>query len=284
MDLLKKLTNYSFLMRFHQPIGIYLLLIPCLWSLVIFSSNGLDIKLLIIFIIGSIITRSSGCIVNDLVDIKIDRLVERTKNRPLTSGEVTIWEALILLALLCVVAVILLLFLSKEAVYIALIAPFLVILYPFMKRITYFPQVILGITFNLGVLMANAALTGKVTLSGIYLYIAAIFWSLGYDTVYAHQDKIDDQQIGLKSTALILNKFPKLWISSFYILMLVFLIRTAGLENLNNIFIILCVGNIIWFLIKLRKLDLNNPNECAKNFKSNSILGSMILLSILASK
>ena len=197
-----KLKNYAYLMRWHKPIGVYLCLWPSLWALWLATDGHPSLALVSIIVAGSIVVRSAGCIINDIWDRDIDKHVERTKSRPITSCQVSVKEALFLFGFLGILAFSLVLLLGAFATVIAVFAGFLTMLYPLAKRITYFPQVILGIAFNAGVLIAYAATQHALPMPAWILYITAILWTVSYDTMYAMADKQDDITLGLKSTAI----------------------------------------------------------------------------------
>ena len=271
-------------MRLHQPIGIFLLLWPCLISLSMASKGRPDLTLMIIFIIGSIVMRSAGCIFNDLVDYKIDGKVERTKTRPLASKQVSRENAIKLLISLLGVAVLLLFFLNKLAILISLISIPLIALYPFCKRFTNWPQLCLGVTFNLGALVAWTAVIPKLSTAPIILYIAFIFWTLGYDTIYAHQDKEDDLKLGLKSTAIYFGEKTEKFLNFFYT-MTATLIIYAFLATRPSLhfyaFMTLPVFLLFW---QITTLDINDKANCARRFKSNAIVGALIFIASIAAR
>ena len=193
---------YLSLARADRPIGTWLLLLPCWWSISLASPSWPDGKMLVLFVIGSLVMRGAGCTVNDIVDRNFDARVARTAARPISSGQVSVRQAIIFLALQLLLGLVVLLQFNTFAIGLGIGSLVLVALYPFMKRITYWPQLFLGLTFNWGALLGWAAVKGGFGLSAAVLYAAGIFWTLGYDTIYAHQDKEDDILIGVKSTAL----------------------------------------------------------------------------------
>jgi len=226
--------------------------------------------------------RSAGCIINDLADIKFDKMVVRTKSRPLASGELKPINALIFLAALLLCGLALLVFLPKLSIILGLATIPLIITYPFMKRITYYPQLFLGIVFNFGVLIAYSAATSQISSTAIILYIGCIFWTLGYDTIYAHQDKKDDILVGVKSTALALKDKTKLWVFVFYCLFLsavlaAIIANSAGF--MAYIFLALTAAHLFW---QIRTLDINDSENCMKRFKANVLAGSLALFALLS--
>jgi len=278
-------SPYFRLMRLHQPTGIFLLLFPCLWGLGLGSSElSLEefLQLFCVFTCGAVIMRSSGCIINDIIDRKIDAQVERTKTRPLASGELKLWQALILLVFLLAAGLALLLMLDFLAVLIGIFSLVLVITYPFMKRVTYWPQIFLGLTFNIGALMAWAAANDEITPPAILIYLAGIFWTLGYDTIYAHQDKRDDEAVGVKSTALRLKENTKFFVSLFYaaaILLLFIAGHFAGFRTAYNLGLVVALLQLLW---QINNINLDDPADCAKRFRSNALFGLIVFLGIIA--
>jgi len=268
-------------MRLHQPTGIWLLLWPCWWAILMAGEN-ISLALLFYFLIGSVVMRGAGCIINDLWDRDIDRRVERTRNRPLASGELSVKQGLYLLAMLFLIAFIILLQLNLMVWLLAIASLFFVAVYPVMKRITWWPQAFLGLTFNFGALMGWAAVTGTVTTSALLLYAAGFFWTLGYDTIYAHQDKRDDTKVGVKSTALCLGTRTKTAVLGFYFLSTVCLM-TAGWvssQNTHYFFGVALFGlHLLW---QIARVNLDNPADCMQVFKSNSLAGALIVLGLLA--
>ena len=215
---------YIRLARLDRPIGTWLLLLPCWWSLALGWKLRLDNTdlnelgyLYVLFTLGALIMRGAGCTINDLWDRNMDKLVARTADRPIASGEISVKKASLFLSTLFVVAALILYQLNKVCWILGFLVLFLVFTYPFFKRITYWPQFILGLTFNWGALMGWAAITGSISFEPLLLYLVGIFWTLGYDTIYAHQDKEDDALIGIKSSALALGDKTKLFLIPFYL-------------------------------------------------------------------
>jgi len=282
-----KLNNYKAyieLMRFRQPTGIFLLLWPCLISLAFAGRGYVDIGIAIIFIIGSILMRGAGCIINDLADRKIDIKVERTKNRPIATGEISVPSALKFLILLLLLAASLLFFLKPMVIIICLLSMFLVVLYPFCKRFTYWPQLCLGVVFNIGALVGWASVHGKVSTAAIAFYIGCIFWTLGYDTIYAHQDREDDLSVGVKSTAIKFGNKTVKYVNWFYTItatMFVFAGSSAGLPYNFYILATLPIAILFW---QVNTLEINDGNNCALRFKSNVLVGGLMFLSVIIPK
>lgn len=267
------------LMRVHQPVGIWLVFWPCAWALLL-ASPVIPYKLLSIFAVGAVLMRSAGCIINDMADRKFDREVERTKNRPLASGELTLQQASFALILLLTLAACLLFFLPSRIIPLTFPALGLIFAYPFMKRITWWPQAFLGLTFNWGALIAWSAASPTVSFSAYAIYAAGIFWTLGYDTIYGHQDKRDDARIGVKSTSLKLGNHTKRFLYVCYGLTAVCLLL-AILESGHHqkaYFImgwLLFTCHLIW---QIRVVDLESPASCLTIFKSNTWAGGWCLI------
>jgi len=208
-----------------------LLFWPCLWGLTIVYDFNSDLKIYFfysaLFLSGSILMRSAGCIVNDIADKNFDKKVERTKNRPIASGKVSVKLASTYALILCVIAFLVLINFNNYTILMALISMPLAFTYPLMKRITYWPQLFLGITFNWGIIMAYTALNNNISSEIVTLYISAIFWTLGYDTIYGSQDMSDDEIIGIKSTSIKFKKKPKLFLTTCYLVFLISLILVS---------------------------------------------------------
>lgn len=282
--MLKQINLYLKLMRLHQPTGIFLLLWPSLIGLSLASTGYPDLFLSIILIIGSIVMRSAGCIFNDIIDYKFDQKVERTKNRPLASGKISRNNALKLLAFLLIIAVILLFFLNKTAIIISLISIPLIIIYPFCKRYTYWAQLWLGITFNIGCLVGWASVKSSIETPAIFLYIAFIFWTLGYDTIYAHQDRIDDLTLGLKSTAINFGEKTAKYVNFFYTITVTFIIFAFGTVKGSLHFYAVVSLPIMLLFWQASTLDINDSKNCSIRFKINTLVGGLIFLASLAFK
>ncbi|MEK6734359.1 MAG: 4-hydroxybenzoate octaprenyltransferase [Pseudomonadota bacterium] len=278
------ILNYLKLIRLHQPVGIFLLLWPCLISLNMASLGIFNIGLTLLFIIGSILMRSAGCIINDLVDYDFDGKVERTKERPLVSGKISKRQAVILLIILLLLASSLLFFLNRLAILICLSSITLIILYPFCKRFTYWPQLILGITFNIGVLVAWANVRGGLDLPAILLYIGSVFWTLGYDTIYAYQDIKYDLELGIKSTAIKFGEKGKKYINSFYTIAATMFVFAGNIGGLGMHFNAMMIVPVILLFWQVRTIDIENPKNCGIRFKSNILIGGLIYLATILAR
>jgi len=277
----KSITSFINLLRLNQPTGIWLLLLPCWWGIILANNHNISLRLLLLFTLGAFIMRSAGCIINDIVDREFDKQVERTRNRPLANGDISLSQAIILLIVLLIFALIIAIQMNISVIILASCALIAVFLYPFMKRITWYPQAFLGITFNFGVLLGFVAANNHINLAAIILYFASIFWTIGYDTIYAHQDKLDDIKIGVKSTDLRFANKSKQWLLICYLITLsgwtlsAFLLNSGGFFYLA-IFTILC--HFIWQIIAV---DLDNSKSCMKFFKSNVGAGLILLLGLI---
>ena len=277
------------LTRLKKPIGIMLLFWPCAWGLTIaydFSSNLNNyLFYLVLFFLGSVLMRSAGCIVNDIVDKNFDKKVERTKNRPIASGKVSVRLALIYSLILCGLAFLVLINFNKFTILMALLSMPLAFTYPLMKRFTYWPQLFLGITFNYGLVLAWISINNSINLVPIIFYFGAIFWTLGYDTIYGYQDIKDDEIIGVKSTSIKFKNNPKIFISLCYIFFFLSLILVGFLMDFKvSYFISLVITFFHLAFYQIKNLDVSNPNMCLVKFKSNNLLGLIVFINILIGK
>ena len=285
----EKVKIFIELTRLNKPIGFMLLFWPCIWGLTIaydFSNSWKTYFFYtFLFFSGSVLMRSAGCIVNDIVDRKIDRLVERTKKRPLASGKISIFNASTYALILCFIAFLVLINFNKFTIYMAIISMPLAFIYPLMKRLTYWPQLFLGVTFNYGLVLAWISITNNITAVPVIFYLGAIFWTLGYDTIYGYQDINDDEIIGVKSTSIKFKNNPKKFISFCYSIFLISLLFIGAKMNFNKIYYLLLVIPA-FHLLYLQSLNLkvNNGKDCLDKFKSNNFLGLIILFIILVGK
>ena len=277
------------LTRLKKPIGFMLLFWPCTWGLTIAYDfqNGIDqfIYYMILFFCGSVLMRSAGCIVNDIIDKDFDKNVERTKNRPIASGKITSKLAIIYSIILCLLAFFVLLNFNFLTVLLAIASMPFAFTYPLMKRYTYWPQLFLGFTFNYGLLLGWTAINESLSLIPIIFYFGAIFWTLGYDTIYGFQDIEDDEIIGVKSTSIKFKESPKIFLSICYSLF-IFCYLIMGLKlSLNNYFfagIILAIIHLFFF--QILNFDKKDKKKNLNIFKSNNLLGLIVLISILIGK
>jgi len=282
----EKIRAYAYLIRLDRPIGTWLLLLPGWWAVVLAAGgagqiNMHDLRLLVLFALGALVMRAAGCVINDLWDRKLDARVERTKNRPLASGQIKPKHALVFCAILFAIGFFILTRMSMVTVLIGIISIPMIVMYPLMKRITWWPQAFLGLTFNLGALMGWAAVTMVVGLPAVLLYLGGIFWTLGYDTIYAHQDKEDDMKIGIKSAALRLGDTSKIWVSEFYIIAFGFwaaAFYTAGAGPLSLAALCIAAFYALW---QLKGWDINDNESSLRVFKSSRDTGLLVLVAAL---
>ena len=286
---MKHLNLFIELTRLNKPTGYMLLFWPCLWGLtLVYNFDGAIhtyIKFLIFFLLGSILMRSAGCIVNDITDKKFDQKVERTKNRPIASEKISIKLALLYALVLCCCAFLILINFNLFTIVLALASMPFAFSYPLMKRFTYWPQLFLGITFNYGLVLAWISINNSISLTPIMFYIGAIFWTLGYDTIYGYQDIKDDEIIGIKSTSIKFKNNPKTFLTLCYSFLLISLILIGVLMNFNNVFyLFLIIPFCHLFFYQINFLNINKPEDCLKIFKSNNVLGLIVCMNILVGK
>ena len=277
------------LTRLKKPIGFMLLFWPCAWGLTLAYDFSTNLKnyffYLILFFLGSVLMRSAGCIVNDILDKEFDAKVFRTKNRPIASGKVSIILGILYSILLCFLALLVLLNFNSFTIILALGSMPLAFTYPLMKRFTYWPQLFLGITFNYGLILGWTAVNGKLEIIPILFYIGAIFWTLGYDTIYGYQDIKDDEIIGLKSTSIKFKGKAKEFLFVCYAFVIIFFILGGFKMNFHfSYYILILIPLVHLFLYQIKKFDLNNPSSCLNAFKSNNLFGLIIFLNILIVK
>ena len=276
------LKKFLILIRINNPTGIMLLMFPAIWSILIVSKEEIDIYLILLFIYGSFIMRSAGCIINDIIDKNFDKRVKRTKFRPLASENLDISDAIILLIIFLSIGLSILLSLNSTCILLGFIALPLILLYPLMKRFTYFPQLFLAIVFNFSVLISWTAATGAFDNQSLLLYLACIFWTLGYDTIYAYQDKEDDKKIGVKSLAIYLEQSIKFWISLFYLCFILIFSFLAVLNNTNSIFYIILISFALKILYEFFKIEKSKSENCIKIFQMNSWYGFFITIGLFS--
>ncbi len=277
------------LTRLNKPIGFMLLFWPCIWGLTIaynFNSSFNNFLFYgILFLLGAILMRSAGCIINDIVDRNIDKKVERTKNRPIASKKISVKFGLLYVFILCGLAFLVLINFNQFTIIMALLSMPFAFTYPLMKRFTYWPQLFLGITFNYGLVLAWTSINNEISLIPILFYIGAIFWTLGYDTIYGYQDIKDDEIIGVKSTSIKFKKNSKKFIFICYLIFIASLVFIGTLMNFKifyYLFLIIPITHLILF--QINKLNVNDSNDCLIKFKSNNILGLVIFINLLIGK
>ena len=272
------------LTRLNKPIGFMLLFWPCSWGLAYAYSFNQDLNIflyyLMLFFLGSLLMRSAGCIFNDIVDKDFDIKVKRTKTRPIPAGRITVKHSLVYVLILCILSFLILLQFNLFTILLGISSMVLAFSYPFMKRITYWPQLFLGITFNWGIIMAWSAINNNLTSEIMILYIAAIFWTLGYDTIYGAQDMSDDEIIGLKSTSIKFKKNIRLFVSITYLIfitLIIYLFKDFIGANIFTFFLTMFIFTLFFQLLKFKKQKLEN---CLKLFKLNNLTGLLLFLGI----
>ena len=286
---MNQLNLFIELTRLKKPIGYMLLFWPCIWGLTLVYDFSGDLNKYFfysfLFLAGAILMRSAGCIVNDIVDRNFDKKVERTKNRPIASGKISVKLASIYASSLCVIAFLVLINFNNFTIIMAMLSMPLAFTYPLMKRITYWPQLFLGITFNYGLVLAWISITNEISIIPIIFYIGAIFWTLGYDTIYGYQDIKDDEIIGVKSTSIKFKNSPKKFLFVSYSIFIISLILTGLFMNFKIFYFMFLIFPIFQLLkVQIKDLDINETKDCLRKFKSNNTLGLIIFVNILIGK
>ena len=286
---MEKINHFFELTRLKKPIGYMLLFWPCVWGLTIaydFSNNiQIYLKYGILFLCGSILMRSAGCIINDIVDKDFDAKVSRTKSRPIASGKISIRLGLFYSAFLCLIAFFVLIQFNIFTIILAMCSMFLAFSYPYMKRFTYWPQLFLGITFNYGLILGWTAIYADLNVVPLIFYFGAIFWTLGYDTIYGFQDIKDDEIIGVKSTSIKFKNNPKQFILICYLIFIISQVYIGFKMNFANIYFFgIVIISLHLFVYQIFKLNINSERNCLKIFKSNNFLGFMVFINILIGK
>ena len=285
----QKLNLFIELTRLKKPIGYMLLFWPCLWGLTIaydFTGELLNFyKYLILFLAGAILMRSAGCIINDISDRNFDKKIERTKFRPIASGKISTKLALFYASTLCLLALLILINFNFFTIVLAICSIPLAFTYPLMKRFTYWPQLYLGITFNYGIILGWTSINPEIDIKPLVFYFGAIFWTLGYDTIYGFQDIKDDEIIGVKSTSILFKNNSKMFLNIVFFLFVVFYLTMGFLMKFNLAFFILSIIPISHlFLYQIKKFDPLNPDICLSTFKSNNLFGLIIFANLLIGK
>ena len=286
---MKHLNLFIDLIRLKKPIGFMLLFWPCLWGLTIAYNFNTEIftyfQYTFFFLAGSILMRSAGCIVNDICDKNFDKKVERTKNRPIASGKISIKLGLIYVIILCLCAFLILINFNKLTIILALCSIPFAFVYPLMKRITYWPQLFLGITFNYGLILGWISIHGELSIIPLIMYFGAIFWTLGYDTIYGFQDIKDDEIIGVKSTSIKFENIPFVFLIICYLIFFLAIVITGIYLKFNYIFfmsLVLLFYHL--FFRQISKLNIKIKKNCLEIFKSNNEIGLLIFISIIIGK
>tara|TARA_Y100000766_G_scaffold276927_1_gene281653 strand:- start:185 stop:1051 length:867 start_codon:yes stop_codon:yes gene_type:complete len=286
---MNQLKLFIELIRLKKPIGFMLLFWPCAWGLTLAYDFSLSLNnyffYLILFFLGSVFMRSAGCIINDVLDKKYDAQVVRTKNRPIASGKISIKLAVIYSFLLCFFALLVLLNFNLFTIILALGSMPLAFTYPLMKRFTYWPQLFLGITFNYGLILGWTAIKGEISIVPVLFYLGAIFWTLGYDTIYGYQDIKDDEIIGLKSTSIkFKGKAKKFLFACYTSLLFFFLIGGYKMDFHVSYYLLAVIPFIHLFIYQMKIFNLKDPSSCLKAFKSNNLFGLIIFINIIIAK
>ncbi|MBK8907855.1 MAG: 4-hydroxybenzoate octaprenyltransferase [Rhodospirillales bacterium] len=275
---------YLRLARIDRPIGTWLLLLPGWWSIALAAEEWPNLWYLALFAVGALVMRGAGCTFNDLVDRRYDAKVARTAGRPIPAGEVSVFKAWLFMGMLCLIGLVVLLQFNAFAVWLGVASLVMIAVYPFMKRITDWPQAWLGLTFNWGALLGWAAVRGDLAAPAIALYIGGLFWTLGYDTIYAHQDKEDDALIGVRSTALRFGAETKPMVAGFYALAAAMFVVAGYAAELSFPYLIAIVLVILHAIWQVVFVDLDDPDSCLRTFRSNRDFGLVLFIGIVAAK
>ena len=278
----EKIHDYFELIRLNKPIGFMLLLWPCWFSLAYleFSQQYL-LNYYILFFIGSVIMRSAGCIINDLMDQDIDSKIERTAKRPLASKKITNFNAIIFLFILLIIGLLILLQFKTPSILVGLLCTPLIVLYPLMKRITFWPQLFLGIIFNWGVIICSVEFFGTVTKEYLILYLACVFWTVGYDTIYAYQDLKDDKKNSIKSTAVLFEDKGKYLVLTSYTLMFIMIGYLSFNQSIEMLKLLVYFSIFIYIVVNIIRWDHKSEQNSGKKFRQNNLFGAIIFLYLL---
>lgn len=269
------------LARFDRPIGTWLLLFPCWWSIALATPGWPSLWLVVLFGLGAMIMRGAGCCFNDITDRRYDAQVARTADRPLPSGQMTVGQAVIWMGVLCLLGLVILLQFNPVAIGVGAASLALVFTYPLFKRFTHWPQAVLGLTFNWGALLGWAAVRGDIQTPALVLYAAGFFWTLGYDTIYAHQDKEDDALIGVKSTAVLLWGETRPWLWIFHAVAIALIGVSGWLVGLAWPFWAALALGALQLAWQSRDVKLDDPHDCLRKFKSNRLFGWLLFGGII---
>jgi len=283
---MEKFQIFVQLTRLNQPIGFLLLFWPCAWGLTLgyyFNSDtNLYLKYIILFFLGSVLMRGAGCIFNDIVDRDLDKKVQRTKERPIASGKISVPKASICTIVLCLVSLLILLQFNWLTIALGMSSMTLAFAYPFMKRITYWPQLFLGLTFNWGIIMGWASITNSISIEPLMLYLSAIFWTLGYDTIYGLQDIRDDEIIGVKSTSIKFKNNVKVFVGTCYSLCVLCILILGLLMEIDKYLLALSTFFILSLIYQIKIFKTDNPKSCLLSFRMNNLTGLLIFLFIFS--
>jgi 4-hydroxybenzoate polyprenyltransferase len=282
-----KISLFLDLIRFRKPVGTLLLAIPCWFGVILAGKNSANfslfilLKMLFLFTVGAFLMRSAGCVINDIFDRKIDAKVERTKLRPLASGKLDMWSALVLLFVLLSLSLLVLLCFNKYVIGAGFLALALATFYPLMKRIIFYPQLFLGIAFNCGILMADLAINEKLFVSTMLMFAACVIWTLIYDTIYAFQDIEDDIKIGVKSSAIKFSARPQVTLFLLTLAMFALIFIMGNSQNFSARFYFFWALAFLYELFLVLRCNYSSPSLCLKAFKANAVVGIFILLAII---
>ena len=283
---MEKLQLFIQLTRLSKPIGYLLLFWPCAWGISLASyfvgETTLFLKHILLFFIGSVLMRSAGCFFNDIVDKDFDKKVQRTKLRPIALGKIKIAEAYIYVVLICLLSFLVLIQFNLLTIILGLLSMILAFSYPFMKRITYWPQFFLGLTFNWGIIMGWTSITNNLTIEPVILYLAAIFWTLGYDTIYGLQDIRDDEIIGIKSTSIKFKNNVKIFVGTCYSLCVFLILILCFIMEINNYFLGISILFVLSLIYQVKIFKIDNPESCLKAFKNNNLTGIFVFILIFS--
>ncbi len=283
---MEKFQIFIQLTRLNKPIGFLLLFWPCMWGLTLayyFSGETiLYLKHIMLFFLGSVLMRSAGCIFNDIVDRDFDKKVQRTKERPIALDKISIIGALFYMVSLCLIALLILLQFNFLTITLGLGSMILVFAYPFMKRITYWPQLFLGVAFNWGIIMGWSSILNSISIEPIILYVAAIFWTLGYDTIYGFQDMHDDEIIGIKSTSIKFRDNAKVFVGTCYSLCVLFILVLCFMMEVDKYLLILSVFFILSLIYQIKIFKIDNQESCFSAFKINNLTGVFVFVFIFS--
>ena len=283
---MEKFRIFIQLTRLNSPIGFLLLFWPCAWGLTLayyFSGEtNLYLKYILLFFLGSVLMRSAGCIFNDIIDRDLDKKIQRTRERPIASGKISISEAFIYIVFLCLISLLILFQFNSLTIILGISSMALAFAYPFMKRITYWPQLFLGLTFNWGIIMGWTSITNSISIEPIILYLSAIFWTLGYDTIYGLQDIHDDEIIGIKSTSIKFKNNVKVFVATCYSLCVLCILILGLLMEINKYLLPLSAFFILSLIYQIIIFKTDNPKSCLACFKMNNLTGLFIFLFIFS--
>jgi len=283
---MEKIQTLIQLTRLNKPIGFLLLFWPCVWGLTLGyyfnSETTLYLKHIVLFFLGSVLMRSAGCIFNDIVDRDFDKKVERTRERPIAAGKISVLESFMYIILICLAALFILLQFNWLTIVLGISSMSLAFTYPFMKRITYWPQLFLGLTFNWGIIMGWTSLTNTISIEPLVLYLSAIFWTLGYDTIYGLQDILDDEIIGIKSTSIKFKNNVKVFVGTCYSLCVLLILIMFFMMQINKYLLLLTIPFIFSFVYQIKISKISNPKACLVAFKNNNLAGLLIFIFIFS--